>query len=416
MDSWLQHQWPGHHWPHHRCGWQRMDLVHSETCANVSHGSCGGWWHSPCSSWDCPGVSELAVHSSRLRYAVGTRCDGSSSIDPGSWSYGQLHGGQPCFFHSQYGRHGRGIGGHGGGTTGLASRGCRRGTGRWKPRGCRAGVAWRRKCSAQQCRVESLGGCRGPVAAAGFDFAVREEEGQVEKVKEVPKEGQEVKKEEEERKAVQQFKQRIFAKQQVKIPNQQQLKQCFQWQDKAAEVGGEGKRSEGHLLQPFPRGATEAEKERRFDSICCKEPQRPYRALPGRGLCQTLQGNHQQVVPIERSQCGELGSSIQWFERGEGSQGSSHSMRDPRPCQPQRSGSSSRCFVPEDLGHPISEVQGRIMGEGRGVGAHQQPEDSGLEFHAGLDQRVRRGIRRSWRSMGGIVCRMLASKISTYGP
>lgn len=226
-------------------------------------------WQSQVTCWSSPKCCKLDVCTPRMQRSVGPRSSRSGGIDAGSSQVGESDQGQSRDFPHQPGWSGRSshpLGGRQHGSRRARRGGCCRRT-----RGRRAGVAWRRGSIPEQCRVEGLGICSGPIAAVGFVPST--EKGQRPKVKEREEARQEVQKEKEEEKiqAIQQFRQFIY-EQPVKISLQQLLQQYFKRQDKAIEVERKWPGPKGHLRQSSRSGSIEAEEERGPVGLCSEEP------------------------------------------------------------------------------------------------------------------------------------------------
>ena len=279
----------------------------------------------------------------------------------------------------------------------AATRRCRRGAGRWRPRGCRAGTS-RRKVS-DRIRVEGIGGGDHASSSVSFVSQSGSEKGEVQKVQEIQEEGQEIQ-ETQEVPQVEFIPEHFFQEQSIPIQEQdfQQLEFKFQ---EAPAMAGKRQGQESLLHRPLPRRPVEVEEAWRSAGICGKEPRGSYGPFPSGHLCEAQQGHHYKVQPASGSQCSVLGPSVQWIERGEGSEGGLDPLRDLGPCESQRDCKSTGCIGAEDCGNPGSKAEWRIMGEGGSIRAGVKPEVSCQLEHAGIDGQVRRQIRRSWHSMGG---------------
>ncbi len=380
--------------------WLRLDVDGDQSYRPRLEGF-SGWWpwsYSPSGGRHSVPSSQLALHSTGLYGPMGAGCAAGPGFDSRGPPGGETCGGESQCCGRECPWHRWIVGSFGvGGWRSATTRRCRRGAGRWKPRGCRAGTC-RHKVS-NRIRAEGLGGGDHATSAVSFVPESRPKEGEVQKVQEIQEEGQEIQ-ETEEVPQVEFISEHVFQEQSIPIKEQdfQQLEFEFQ---KAPAMAGKGQGQESFLHRPLPRRSVEAEEAWGSVGICSKEPRSFDGSFPGGHLCEAQQRHHYKIQSAPRSQCSVVGSSVQWIERSERSEGGLDSLRDPGSCEPQGDSKGFGCVGAESCGDPGGQAEGRHMGKGRGLGAGVKPEVTGQLEHAGIDGQVRRQIRRSWHSMGG---------------
>ena len=275
-------------------------------------------------------------------------------------------------------------------------RGARRGGGRWRGRGGRAGASgarrrwWRRRKPAGPTQ---LGGGSEAVTGPVFGGIQEGQEGsqerqEIQEEEEKPQEGQE---EEEATRVQQQFFQQPVAESQFKQLKQQQR----QFQRKAFAVERQGEEQACELRRLVPRRRLEVEEERGSGGICFEASRCADGPLPGRGVRQAVKGHVEQVKPAQGGLGGGLGTPVHRAHGDPRLEGGAHVGGDLGLCESPGDREGHGHLVPKDSCYPGGEDERGQLGESGGHRVGQHPEEPGQHVHAGPDQLLNKLLRRA---------------------